>query len=225
MLCRRKIELSTDITCLQRTFISREALEESAQVEQLFRHAQHKADELLILAERERVELLAVAELEFWQRANAQLKQWEAAKKAMCDNLERYATEITNQAIEHLLGDTLQPQRVAALVKQLLATQMPEVAATLLCHPSEVEEMKQCLIHHQATLWKLQPDESIAAQTLVLKTDEGDFHISWACISATFLKQDYQPTDIFHRRNFYATKSPLPTTVIEIEQESKHGLS
>ena len=179
MLCRHTIELLKDASELPRCLIPREELANWAHANQLISRAKAQADELVIQAEKRCEMLLEKASLDVWQRADAQLKRWERDRQAMCDNLEVYATSITNQAIRRLLDDTVPPERLAALLRQLLANQIQEINASLLCHPQDIEEIKQCLANQQATLWKLQPDETIPAQTLVLKTDEGDFRISW----------------------------------------------
>lgn len=61
------------------------------------------ARQLLQEANEQREQLLEKASLEIWQRADAQLKRWEAERQALCDNLEQYATSIANQAISFYL--------------------------------------------------------------------------------------------------------------------------
>lgn len=205
MLCRHTITLHSTPS-LPQTLIPRETLADGAQAEQLLAHAKTEADALLDQAEHTREELMEQAGLAFWQRANAQLQRWENERQAMCDHLERYATGVVNQAVRHLLDETAQPQRLAALLKQLLASQVPEVSALLLCHPRELETVKQRLATHHATLWKLQPDDTISPQTLVLKTEEGDFRISWASLLETLLKQDDRPSASGPGRNQFGTE-------------------
>lgn len=188
MLYRQKIELFKDEPGPPQTLIPRETLAESAQASQLLGRAHAQADALLAQAEEQCEQLLEQAGAEFWQRANTQLKRWEQDRQQMCENLERYATAVTNQAIHTLLEDTVEPQRLSALLKQLLAIQLPASSATLLCHPHELEGMKLCLALHQATLWNLQPDDTLKPQTLVLKTDDGDFRISWSAMLETLSK-------------------------------------
>lgn len=180
MLCRRKITLLPNAHSLSHGLIPRGVLAECIQAEELLTRAKAQADALLNHAQQSREALLEQAGLAFWQRANAQMHRWENERKVMCDNLEQYITEIANQAIRHLLDETPQPQRLAALLKQLLISHVPEVNALLLCHPQEIEVLKRCLTRHDAAYWRLQPDDTISPQTLVLKTEEGDFHISWA---------------------------------------------
>lgn len=179
MLCHHKIELAKASASPPRSMIPREELANWKQANQLLGGASAQAEELVRSTEKKCERLLEKASLEIWQRADAQLKQWDRARQTMCDSLEHHATLITNQAIRCLLDETAAPQRLAALVKQLLKNQVHEISATLMCHPHDLEEITQCLANHGGTLWKLNADSSVRSQTLVLKTDEGDFRISW----------------------------------------------
>ena len=189
MLCRHTIELREGASGARGSLIRREEFANWEQASQLLNRANAQADELISRAEKKCETLLEQASLEIWQRADAQFKQWELDRQAMCDNLEHYATAITNQAIRCLLDETAAPQRLAALLKQLLESQVQEVSATLLCHPHDIEEIRECLTRHKSRFWKLNADDTIPPQTLVLKTDEGDFRISWDAMIDTFFNQ------------------------------------
>jgi type III secretion protein L len=190
MLCRYAIELLKDAPGLRHPLIPREELANWVQAEKLLSRASAQADERIRQAEKKCEALLENASLDIWQRADAQLKRWERDRQVMCDNLEHYATEITNQAIRCLLDDAVAPQRLAALLKQLLANQVQEIDATLFCHPLDLESIKQHLAHHKSPFWKLHADETLEPQTLVLKTDEGDFRISWHSMLDTFFSHN-----------------------------------
>ncbi len=188
MLCRYVIELSKNKPGLPRTLVPREELANWKRAEQLLKHANDQADELLSLTEKKCETLRDEASLEVWLRADAQLQRWEHDRQAMCDKLEQYASSITNEAIRRLLDETTAPTRLAALLKQLLTNHVHEISAILLCHPDDFDEIKHCLVYEKATVWKLHADETILPQTLVLKTDEGDFRISWSSMRAAFFK-------------------------------------
>ncbi|MGR3967139.1 HrpE/YscL family type III secretion apparatus protein [Pseudomonas sp. 910_23] len=189
MLCRHTIELRKDASGTRANLIPREELANWEQANHLLSHANAQADELIRMTEKKCEAMLEQASLEIWQRADAQLKQWERERQSMCDNLEHYATAITNQAIRCLLDETTAPQRLAALLKKLLDSQVQEVSATLLCHPHDLEEIRQGLARHKSRFWKLNADDTVHPQTLVLKTDEGDFRISWNAMLDTFFNQ------------------------------------
>lgn len=193
MLCRYSIELCKNVPGLPRNVIPREELANWKQAQQLLRNANDQAAELLSLAEKQCETLRKEASLEIWRRADAQLKRWERDRQVMCDKLEHYATSITSRAIRCLLDETVTPIRLSALLKQLLANQIHEISATLLCHPQNLEEMRKCLGGYKITVWKLHADETVSPQTLVLKTDEGDFRISWSSMLAAFFKHSEGP--------------------------------
>ena len=195
MLCRHILELPCGTAGLPRILIPREELKDWEQANQLLRRAKAQADELISQAERKCEVLQQEASLQIWQRADTQLKQWDLDRQAMCDSLEHYATRITHQAMRCLLDDIAPHQRLAALLKQLLASQVQEIDATLLCHPQDLEEIKQCLSQRNATYWKLHTDEAVRPQTLVLKTDEGDFRISWSSLLEAFFNSSKELLD------------------------------
>jgi type III secretion protein L len=170
--------------------ISCETLASYTQASSVVDQAKAEARQLLKVAHAQREELLEKASLEVWQRANAQLKRWEIERQALCDNLERYATAIANQAIHLLLEDTPAPQRMAALIKQLLASHVPAVKAVLVCHPLELEAVRACLANRGSTHWTLRADNTIKPQSLILNTEEGDFRIDWTSLVNLFLKPD-----------------------------------
>ncbi|WP_460131636.1 type III secretion system stator protein SctL [Pseudomonas sp. S1_E04] len=189
MLCRYTIESRNAPSGSRRSLIPREELANWEHADQLLERTNAQADELINQAQRKCEALLEKASLEVWQRADAQFKRWERDRQAMCDSLEHYATSITNQAIRCLLDDTVAPKRLAALLRHLLANQIQEIEAVLLCHPQDLEEIKHRLANHKSPFWKLQADETIPSQTLILKTDEGDFRVSWTSLVETFFNQ------------------------------------
>ncbi|AZF24919.1 type III secretion system stator protein SctL [Pseudomonas sp. R2-60-08W] len=189
MLCRRTIELFKNAPGVPRSVIPREELANWKQAELLLKDANEQAEQLLSLTEKKCEALRENASVEVWQRADAQLKRWERDRQAMCDKLEQYASAITNEAIRRLLDETVAPARLVALLNQLMTLQVPEVSATLLCHPHDMNEIKQHLAYQKAAVWKLHADETTAPQTLVLKTDEGDFRISWNSMLTAFFKR------------------------------------
>ncbi|WP_310886684.1 MULTISPECIES: type III secretion system stator protein SctL [Pseudomonas] len=189
MLCHRKIKLHTSASSQPNTLISRQTLEESGQASSLLNRAKAQAEEQLRQAAQQSEVVLEEARLEFWRRALAQLQRWEHDRQAMCDALEHYATTVTNNAIRYLLDETPDPQRLAALLKHLLASQLPRAEAALLCNPAELNALTPLFAPPHETLWTIRADETVPPQTLVLKTDEGDFRIDWASMFSLLLAQ------------------------------------
>ena len=195
MFCRHKIDLPKGSAAFTETLIPRETLANYAHAHNTLEHAKAQARQLLKLAEKQREKLLEQAGLEIWRRADAQFKRWEVERQAMYDNLERYASSIANQAIHLLLEDTPPPQRMAALIRQLMASQVPMVNAALLCHPQELEAARLALADHNTTLWVLRGDDTVKPQTLLLQTEEGDFCIGWAAMRDAFLDPSRERLD------------------------------
>lgn len=189
MLCHRTLELHAPPSSVPPTLIPRQMLEESDQATSLLNRAKAQAEDFLRQAEQQREALLEEASVEFWRRAEAQLDRWEGERRAMSNALEQYATTVTNTVIRYLLDEVPNLQRLTVMLKQLLASQLPPVEATLLCHPDELHALESLIAPPHATLWTLRSDETIQPQTLVLKTDEGDFRIDWASMFSLLLAQ------------------------------------
>ncbi|OXS21908.1 type III secretion system stator protein SctL [Pseudomonas rhodesiae] len=189
MLQLHKIELHKNSASFPTPLVPREILADVENASQLLMLAQAEADELIRQANEKCEAMLKKASVEIWQRANKQFKSWEREHEEMLAHLEYHATLIINQATKCIFDEAVEPQRLRALIKQLLASQIPQISATLLCCPNELEHVKQILVSHGATLWKLQPDVTVPSQTLTLRTDEGDFLITWNSMLDLFLKQ------------------------------------
>lgn len=190
MLCRRTINSPGGTPPLPGSLISCEILANYAQAGGVVEQAEARAMQILKEASEQREAMLEKAGIEIWQRADAQLKRWEAERQILCDNLERYATSTANQAIYLLLEETPAPQRMAALIKQLLACQVPALKATLVCNPYELETVRRCLDSRGSHQWALRAENTIEPQTLILNTDEGDFRIDWISMINAVMKSD-----------------------------------
>lgn len=123
MLCRHTIELLKDASELPRCLIPREELANWAHANQLISRAKAQADELVIQAEKRCEMLLEKASLDFWQRADAQLKRWERDRQAMCDNLEVYPYRSFSSARWQLTSIHASPDRRPAKKTQTFHSQ------------------------------------------------------------------------------------------------------
>lgn len=179
MFCAHKIELQTVAPNLPTTLIPREMLADYSQARQLLEHAQTQAQALMHQAEAQCVSVLENAGDQFWLRANAHLQRWESERQAMHDNLEQVATSVINTAMRSFLDEAPPAQRLTALLNQLLDAQLPPIKATLLCHPLDREHVEQWLARVGDVPWTLRVENEVAAQSLVLETEDGGFHINW----------------------------------------------
>lgn len=180
MFCAHKIELKTQPQELPTALIPRQMLAEHAQAQHLLDHAQTQAQVLIRQAQEQCEQMLERASEAFWQRANAQLHRWESEREMMINHLEYAATSVVNTAIRTLLDETVPAQRLSALLNKLLAAQLPTVQANLMCNPLDREHVELWLNLHCNVPWTLRVDDGLAAQSLLLETDDGGFHINWA---------------------------------------------
>ncbi|PQZ86625.1 MULTISPECIES: type III secretion system stator protein SctL [Pseudomonas] len=179
MFCSKKIELHTVNTQLPSVLIPREMLADFTQASELIEYAQAQANTLLQQAQAQCEHVMEAAGQQFWQRATPLLQRWESERQAMHDSLEHVATSVINNAIRGLLDETLPAQRVRALLNQLLAAQLPPVRATLLCHPQDRETVERWLACLDDVPWTLRVEHEVSAQSLLLETEDGGFHINW----------------------------------------------
>jgi type III secretion protein L len=179
MFCARKIELHTRPDDLPTALISREMLVEHTHARQMLEQAEAQAQALINQAQAKCQQLLDNASSEFWQRANAQLHRWESERLAMAENLERVATSVINTTIRSLLDEAPPAQRISALLDKLLAAGLPPVEANLLCNPQDRESVELWLIQHCDVPWTLRVEAGLAAQSLIVETDDGGYHINW----------------------------------------------
>ncbi len=180
MFCAHKIELKTQPQDLPTALIPRQMLAEHAQAQHLLDHAETQAQVLIRQAQEQCEQMLKRASEAFWQRANAQLHRWESEREMMTEHLEHAATSVVNTAIRSLLDETVPAQRLSALLNRLMAAQLPAVEANLMCNPQDREHVELWLNLHCSVPWTLQVEDGLAAQSLLLETDEGGFHINWS---------------------------------------------
>lgn len=179
MFCTQKIELHSVTDKPPTTLIPREMLADYTQARQLIEHARGQARTLMLQAEAQCERVLENAGTHFWQRANTQLQRWESERRAMHDSLEQVATSVINTALRSLLDETPPAQRITALLNQLLVAQLPPIKATLLCHPQDREAVEQWLVRLGDVPWVLRVENEVSAQSLMLETEDGGFHINW----------------------------------------------
>ncbi|WP_448653032.1 type III secretion system stator protein SctL [Pseudomonas fluorescens] len=177
MFCAHKIELNTHEQ--PTILIPRERLADYTQAHQILEQAEAKAQALIHQAHAQCEKILESASDEFWQRANTQLYRWDSERQAMFDQLEQTATSVINAAIRSILDETVPAQRLTALLNKLLAAQLPTVQADLVCNPQDREPVEQWLNLHCGVPWTLRVEDSLAAYSLLLETEEGGFHINW----------------------------------------------
>jgi len=179
MLCRRKLELSEGALTLQQTLIRRQTLADCTTANELLDKTRAQAERLLRDATAQSAQLLESTRQAFLIQANAQLSALERDRQALYDNLENVAASIVQQAIRHVLEESIPEQRLCALLRELFNAHVPAVEATLLCNPSQYERVQGCLATYPPVPWNLQTDDTLETQALVLETADGNLRIDW----------------------------------------------
>lgn len=192
MFVRRSLKLRDGSGGLAQPLISHETLLDCGRAEGVLALARMQAAALLRQIEAQRDTLLEEAQRQFWQRAGAQLGQWEQQRQQMWRMLEEQARILVNQALRRLLDDTPPPRRLNALLNQLARSQTEPVSAVLRCHPSVEETVQQWLDLLGESPWRLCPDESLPPDELRLVTEQGDFCIDWRTASDALLLPEDQ---------------------------------
>lgn len=163
--------------------LRRENLENSLLAEQLLEAAKSEAEALLIDA-RQEVERLgkeaqAQAQVEVWSKADAMLDDWQQQRQQMWAHIITTAETLVGQALQKLLGEQPDNIRVRAVLHHLMFAQPQEQAGVLHAHPDWLETTTLQLQQAQAR-WTLRADPQLAPDSLLLRTNQGDFSLSWS---------------------------------------------
>lgn len=116
---------------------------------------------------------------EFWQQADTLLHDWQQQYQQLEARVLEVMDGVMTQALGQLLGEVPQPQRLAALLRQIMRASALDDRGSLYCHPSQQNEVADWLRLHAHLGWQLQPDESLAADSLKLVTANGELHLDW----------------------------------------------
>ncbi|MGN7738565.1 type III secretion system stator protein SctL [Pseudomonas sp. 22526] len=198
MLTRRNLTLSHPQLLSDGPVLRRETLENSLLAEQLLEAAQAEAEALLVSArqEAERMgeEVQAQARVEVWCQADALLDDWQQQRQQMWVHIIATAETLVGQALQKLLGEQPDKARIRAMLHHLMATQTQEQVGVLHTHPDWLETTALQLQQAQAC-WTLRADPQLAPDSLLLRTELGDFSFSWSCLAEALWSQ---PDSVAH---------------------------
>ena len=180
----------------QQTLLKREALAQQQQARQIILEAQQQAQELLEEAQQQAQQIHQQAQAEsaarleqeqahFWQQAQALFDDWDAQRAAQQQQAVTLASQLLAQGLAHCLAEVPPPERLQALLAQLMNHTPSEAQATLYCAPSQRSSLTTWLSAHPALRWQLTPDERLAHDELRLTTAQGELHISWQALCRT----------------------------------------
>ncbi|MCU1771343.1 type III secretion system stator protein SctL [Pseudomonas sp. 13B_3.2_Bac1] len=187
MLTRRCLTFSDPQALPDGPVLRREILEQNLLASQLLEAARSNAESILAQARRQSAQLAdearEQARAEVWRQADALLNEWQQQRQQMWTDIIASAETLVSEAMQCLLGETVQPERIKALLRQLAAAQPSDEAGVLHCHPAELDAVSHQLQTTQA-LWSVRADPQLPPDSLCLRTALGDFSLSWGALVA-----------------------------------------
>ncbi|YCH31141.1 type III secretion system stator protein SctL [Erwinia sp. D4-22] len=180
----------------QQALLSREALVQQQQAQQIIMAAEQRAQMLLDDAHQQAQQILQQAQAEstalleqeqtqFWQQAQTLFDDWHEQRETQQQQLVTLAGELLAQALTHCLAEVPPTERLQALLTQLMNHAPSETQATLYCSPCQQSPLAAWLSAHPALRWQLTPDEQLERDVLRLVTAQGELHISWQALCAS----------------------------------------
>ncbi|CAO95577.1 type III secretion system stator protein SctL [Erwinia tasmaniensis] len=115
----------------------------------------------------------------FWQQADTLLHDWQQQYQQLEAQVLEVMDGVMTQALGQLLDEVPEPQRLAALLRQIMRASALDDRGSLYCHPSQQNEVADWLHLHAHLGWRLQPDGSLAVDGLKLVTANGELHLDW----------------------------------------------
>ncbi|CCG85918.1 type III secretion system stator protein SctL [Erwinia piriflorinigrans] len=182
MLTRKRITLLNGEADLA-PVISQAQLTIQQQGQGILEQARQQAQAMWEDAERQieadRLDAQQRAGQEFWQQADALLHGWQQQYQQLEAQVLEVMENVMTQALGQLLTEVPEPQRLAALLRQIMRANALEDRGSLYCHPQQQDEVADWLQRHAHLGWRLQPDESLAVDGLKLVTTNGELHLDW----------------------------------------------
>lgn len=154
-----------------------EALLQQADAEIQARHAEAEAALAADLTQRQQQ-----LEQEFYQQADALFAGWQQEQDSWQEAVLPRTQALLAQAIEQILSEQPAPARLHALLMQLLSAQGRAASATLFCPPAQKAEVQAWLDERPHLSWTLKTDGSLAQESLVLETAQGELRLSWQAL-------------------------------------------
>lgn len=196
MLTRKRITLLNGEADLA-PVITQAELAMQQQAGDILQQAQRQAGQILAAAgqEAEAVKLRAQqrAEQDFWQQADGLLVHWQQQQQQIESEILPVMDSVLTQTLEQLLTDVAEPQRLNALLRQLVREKLQLPQASLCCHPAQQQPIAAWLDAHPHLDWQLQPDETLPADSLKLVTAQGELCLDWQQAVSQLLPPQPEP--------------------------------
>ncbi len=138
----------------------------------IIRHSRVEAREG-IERERER------AYREVWDCVNEHLCVWQREQEVMWAAIEEHAGRVLGMALENICLEVEQDERAQVLLRHMIASQKKPLKAVLRCPKEQAENISEAIECRGMGYWAVEPDASLAPDSLVLESPHGTFSISW----------------------------------------------
>ena len=199
----RKVALEDDAQLIEGVLLPQSVLQEQQQAQSLVALATLRSEDLLVEARQQAEGIIAEAQQEagrlviarveeaerdFWQRAENFFSEWQAERDTQSAGVVSQAQTLIGAAFEQLFGGLSEQQKLTALLTQLQGASARATDVTLY-HPSQYEApLAGWLASHPQPGWARCVDDTLAAETLLLQTAQGEFSISWASLQQHLLR-------------------------------------
>ncbi|MBT2375471.1 type III secretion system stator protein SctL [Pseudomonas fluorescens] len=182
MLTYRTLTLKRDCAFVHGPIVRRAIIHEYAVADQILASANAEAQLILTRAQQQSTLLgdkaAAEARAKVWREAEGFLKALRQQKEQMWLAIAQEAEKVVREALTRLFEQQSEIQKVAALIRQIVAARPEEAEGVLVCHPHWLQLVSSHMQQNQAH-WKICADLQVAEGAICLKNSHGEFHLSW----------------------------------------------
>ncbi|RMQ45840.1 HrpE [Pseudomonas cichorii] len=186
MLTSRSLTLINDRSTVNESLLRREVLEQCLLAEELLDDARARAQEILDQAHAEADDLRQRCEeetrAEVWVQAQSLLDDLREQREQSLATVVEAAQDLVQQALQIVLDELPDDKKVSAVLRQLTSASPNQESALVYCHPDQITLLAQCLEEHGQQGWTLRGDPNLAVDAISLRTEHGDFSLSWSVL-------------------------------------------
>ncbi|OEC32661.1 type III secretion protein L [Pseudomonas cuatrocienegasensis] len=186
MLASRSLTLTPNRSTVNEPLLRREVLAQSLLAEELLDDARAQAQAIFDTAQAEvqalRQRCEAEARAEVWKQAQGLLDDLRQQREVTLASIVEAAQELVQQALEIVLDELPDDKKVSAVLRQLTLAISNEESALIYCHPDQLTQLAHSLQEQGQRGWTLRGEPSLAPDALSLRTEQGDFSLSWSAL-------------------------------------------
>ncbi|MFJ4143894.1 type III secretion system stator protein SctL [Pseudomonas sp. NPDC089734] len=186
MLTSRSLTLTNNRPTVNEPLLRREVLEHCRLADELLDDARARADEILASAHAEAQALRESCEQEtraqVWEQAQSLLDDLRQQREQSLASIVEVAQELVGQALQVVLDELPDEQRIGAVLRQLTSASPNQETASIYCHPDQIPTLAQSLEAHGQQGWAVRGDPNMDPDAISLRTEHGDFSLSWSAL-------------------------------------------